>query len=180
VGIFYFSFMLFLEEITDKFSKHLGKFTSFILILMMINVAFDALNRYVMNTNYVSLQEMEWHLFSVVILLGLSYALNTEGHVRVDIFYTNFKEKTKAMVNMVGVIVFILPLALLVAFGSFGFVEESYNFMEKSGSAGGLPYRFIIKSLIPISFFILIFTSVGYFARNYNQWKKISNKEEGS
>jgi len=85
--------MLFLEEITDKFSKHLGKFTSFILILMMINVAFDALNRYVMNTNYVSLQEMEWHLFSAVILLGLSYALNTEGHVRVDIFYTNFKEK---------------------------------------------------------------------------------------
>ena len=65
-----------------------------------------------------------------------------------------------------------------MSFGSFGFVQESFDFMEQSGDPGGLPYRFIIKSLIPISFFILIFTSIGYFARYYNIYKRLSTHKE--
>lgn len=170
--------MYFLERTVDRFSKHLGTFIAFILLLLMFNVAYDALSRYLFNTNSVALQELEWHLFSALILLGLSYALNSESHVRVDIIYTNFSLKTKALVNMFGVVVFILPLALLVLVGSLGFVQESYDFMEKSGDPGGLPYRFVIKSLIPLSFFILIVTSVGYFARYFNLYKSLSNSKE--
>jgi TRAP-type mannitol/chloroaromatic compound transport system permease small subunit len=167
--------MQWIESFCDTFAKYLGVIISFLLILMMVNVAFDTLNRYLMNSNSVALQEMEWHLFSVIILLGTSYALSEEGHVRVDIFYTNFSAKKKAIINMIGVITFMLPLSLLVAFGSLGFVEEAYIFMEQSGDPGGLPYRFIIKGLIPTSFFILIFMSVGYFARNYNLLKRLNS-----
>ena len=120
--------MQWIESFCDKFAKYIGVIISFLLILMMINVAFDALNRYIMNSNSVALQEMEWHLFSVIILLGLSYSLNEEGHVRVDILYTGFSEKKKAIVNMIGVILFILPLSLLVAYGSINFVEKSFIF----------------------------------------------------
>jgi TRAP-type mannitol/chloroaromatic compound transport system permease small subunit len=111
----------------------------------------------------------------VIILLGTSYALSEEGHVRVDIFYTNFSAKKKAIINMIGVVTFLLPLSLLVAFGSLGFVKEAYVFMEQSGDPGGLHYRFIIKGLIPTSFFILIFMSFGYFARNYNLLKRLNS-----
>ena len=111
-----------IESFCDKFAKYIGVIISFLLILMMINVAFDALNRYIMNSNSVALQEMEWHLFSVIILLGLSYSLSEEGHVRVDILYTGFSEKKKAIVNMTGVILFILPLSLLIAYVSINFV----------------------------------------------------------
>ncbi|MBC8513194.1 MAG: TRAP transporter small permease subunit [Candidatus Thioglobus sp.] len=166
--------MQWIESFCDKFAKILGVVISFLLILMMINVTFDTLNRYLMNTNYVFLQEMEWHLFSIIILLGLSYALNEEGHVRVDILYTRFSQKKKAIVNMIGVVIFILPLSLLIAFGSLGFVEKSFIFMEQSGDPGGLPYRFIIKALIPTSFFVLIIMSTGYFARNYNLLKRLN------
>jgi TRAP-type mannitol/chloroaromatic compound transport system permease small subunit len=114
----------------------------------------------------------------VIILLGLSYTLNEEGHVRVDILYANFSAKKQAIINMVGVITFVLPLSLLVAFGSLGFVEEAYIFMEQSGDPGGLPYRFIIKGLIPTAFFILIFMSAGYFARNYNHLKRLNSRPE--
>ena len=169
------NFMQWIESFCDTLAKYLGVIISFLLILMMVNVAFDTLNRYLMNSNSVALQEMEWHLFSVIILLGTSYALSEEGHVRVDIFYTNFSAKKKAIINMIGVITFVLPLSLLVAFGSLGFVEEAYIFMEQSGDPGGLPYRFIIKGLIPTSFFILIFMSVGYFARNYNLLKRLNS-----
>ena len=120
-----------IESFCDKFAKYIGVIISFLLILMMINVAFDALNRYIMNSNSVALQEMEWHLFSVIILLGLSYSLSEEGHVRVDILYTGFSEKKKAIVNMTGVILFILPLSLLIAYGSINFVENSFIFMEQ-------------------------------------------------
>jgi TRAP-type mannitol/chloroaromatic compound transport system permease small subunit len=167
--------MQWIETFCDKFAKYIGIFISFLLIVMMINVAFDTLNRYIMNTNSVALQEMEWHLFSIIILLGLSYSLNEEGHVRVDILYSGFSEKKKAIVNMVGVILFILPLSLLVAFGSLGFVEKSFIFMEQSGDPGGLPYRFIIKGLIPTSFVILIIMSIGYFARNYNLLTRLNS-----
>ena len=170
--------MQWIESVCNKFSKYLGIFISFLLIIMMINVAFDALNRYLLNSNSVALQEMEWHLFSVIILLGLSYTLNEEGHVRVDILYANFSAKKQAIINMVGVITFVLPLSLLVAFGSLGFVEEAYIFMEQSGDPGGLPYRFIIKGLIPTAFFILIFMSAGYFARNYNHLKRLNSRPE--
>ena len=167
-----------IESFCDKFAKHIGVIISFLLILMMINVAFDALNRYIMNSNSVALQEMEWHLFSVIILLGLSYSLNEEGHVRVDILYTGFSEKKKAIVNMTGVILFILPLSLLIAYGSINFVEKSFIFMEQSGVTGGLPFRFIIKGLIPTSFVILIVMSIGYFARNYNLLKKLNSSSD--
>ena len=167
-----------IESFCDKFAKYIGVIISFLLILMMINVAFDALNRYIMNSNSVALQEMEWHLFSVIILLGLSYSLSEEGHVRVDILYTGFSEKKKAIVNMTGVILFILPLSLLIAYGSINFVEKSFIFMEQSGDPGGLPFRFIIKGLIPTSFVILIVMSIGYFARNYNLLKKLNSSSD--
>ena len=170
--------MQWIESVCNKFSKYLGIFIAFLLIIMMINVAFDALNRYLLNSNSVALQEMEWHLFSVIILLGLSYTLSEEGHVRVDILYANFSAKKQAIINMVGVVTFVLPLSLLVAFGSLGFVKEAYIFMEQSGDPGGLPYRFIIKGLIPTAFFILIFMSAGYFARNYNHLKRLNSRSE--
>ena len=170
--------MQWIESFCDKFAKYIGVIISFLLILMMINVAFDALNRYIMNSNSVALQEMEWHLFSVIILLGLSYSLNKEGHVRVDILYAGFSEKKKAIVNMIGVILFILPLSLLIAYGSINFVEKSSTFMEQSGDPGGLPFRFIIKGLIPTSFVILIVMSIGYFARNYNLLKKLNSSSD--
>ena len=167
--------MQWIETFCDKFAKYIGIFISFLLIVMMINVAFDTLNRYIMNTNSVALQEMEWHLFSIIILLGLSYSLSEEGHVRVDILYSGFSEKKKAIVNMTGVVLFILPLSLLIAYGSINFVEKSFMFMEQSADPGGLPYRFIVKGLIPTSFVILIIMSIGYFARNYNLLKRLNS-----
>ena len=170
--------MLWIELFCDKCAKYIGVIISFLLILMMINVAFDALNRYIMNSNSVALQEMEWHLFSVIILLGLSYTLSEEAHVRVDILYAGVSKKKKAIVNMIGVILFVLPLSLLIAYGSLGFVEKSFVFMEQSGDPGGLPYRYIIKALIPTSFVILIIMSIGYFARNYNLLKRLNSGSE--
>lgn len=161
---------------TEKLAKFLGWLTAIVLMLMMFNVSYDTISRYLFNTNSVALQELEWHLFSVIILLGLSYSLNEDAHVRVDVLYARWSEKTQLIIDMVGVILFIVPLSLLILYGSFDFVIESYELMEQSGDPGGLPYRFIIKGLIPLAFLMLIISALGFFARNLLRLKQLSKE----
>ena len=145
---------------------------------MVVVVFVDVLMRYLLNMSFVFTQEMEWHLFSVIILLGISYTLKEDGHVRVDLIYDRLTDKKKAMINMVGVVTFILPIALLVGLSSIGNAHEAYLSMEQSGDPGGLPYRWIVKALIPLSFLLLLITSIGYFIKNLNIYKGLHPSDD--
>ena len=170
--------LLKLEKGFDKFADAIGYFTAFVLVLMILNVTYDVVMRYFFNTGSIAMQEMEWHLFSVVILLGISYTLKEDGHVRVDLIYDRLTEKKKAKINMVGVTLFILPVALLIGVESIPYVLESLASNEQSGDPGGLPYRWIVKSLIPLSFFLLIITTIGFFIKNLNIYKGLHGSTE--
>lgn len=161
-----------IEGFYDRINKVAGKVLSVVLLLMTLNVCFDVIMRYFFHNSSVGMQEMEWHLFSIVILFGISVALLEEGHVRVDFLYDRYPARAKAMINILGTIFFLLPLALLVLFGSIEFVRDAYEIGEISEDPGGLPYRWVIKSMIPLSFICLIFASVGYVVKNINLYKK--------
>ncbi|MAD41515.1 MAG: C4-dicarboxylate ABC transporter permease [Arcobacter sp.] len=163
--------MLKLEKFFDKFANIIGYITAIAMVLMIMNVFYDVVMRYFFRSGSIAMQEMEWHLFSVIILLGISYTLKEDGHVRVDLIYDTLKDKKKAMINMIGVILFILPISLLIGTGSIDYVIESYQSAEQSGDPGGLTNRWLVKSLIPISFFLLIITSIGFFIKNLNVYK---------
>jgi len=163
--------LLKIETIIESIVDIVGKVTSILLLLMIFNVFTDVIMRYFFRNSSVGMQEMEWHLFSIVILFGVSVALKDEGHVRVDFIYEKFSVRKKAMINILGTIFFLLPLALLVASGSAGFVMDSYNINEISEDPGGLTHRWIIKSMIPLSFLFLIFSSVGYVVKNINIYR---------
>jgi TRAP-type mannitol/chloroaromatic compound transport system permease small subunit len=170
--------LLKLERGFDKFANAIGYFTAFVMVLMILNVTYDVIMRYFFNTGSIAMQEMEWHLFSVVILLGISYTLKEDGHVRVDLIYDTLTSKKKAKINMVGVVLFILPISLLIGIESIPYVMESFASNEQSGDPGGLPYRWIVKSLIPLSFFLLIITSIGFFIKNLNIYKGLHESDE--
>ena len=135
---------------------------------MTLNVFYDVGMRYIFRNSSVGMQEMEWHLFSIVILFGMSVALLDEGHVRVDFLYDRFSPRTKARINIVGTLFFLLPLALLVFFGSFGFVRDAWEIGEISEDPGGLPFRWLIKGMIPLAFGVLILAAFGYVVKNIN------------
>ena len=164
-----------LERFFDQVSRYLGKGLSLVLLLMTLNVFYDVLMRYTFHNSSVGMQEMEWHLFSVVILFGMSVALLEEGHVRVDFLYDRYKPKNKAIINIVGTLFFLLPLALLVFFGSFGFVKDAWEIGEISEDPGGLPYRWLIKGMIPVAFGVLIFCALGYTVKNINLYRLHKN-----
>ncbi len=138
-----------------------GWLASVALILMVLNVFYDVLARYAFNDVSIAMQEMEWHLFSVSFMLGIAYALRTDGHVRVDVFYDRWGDKAKAWVNLVGALIFVVPFALLIAYYGYGYAMEAYNLGEGSADPGGLPHRWIIKSLIPISAIFIATSGLG-------------------
>ena len=158
-----------LEKAFERVKRILGRVLSLLLILMVFNVFYDVIMRYFFHNSAVAMQELEWHLFSVIILFGISVALLDEGHVRVDFLYDRFSERTKALINITGTLCFLVPLALLVFFGSLEFVWDAYEIKEISEDPGGLHYRWLIKGMIPLSFLLLIVFSFGYTIQNINR-----------
>lgn len=144
-------FIIKLDEGLAWLSKICGWIACVAMILMAANVFYDVVARYAFNEVSIAMQEMEWHLYSVVFLLGIPYALRTDGHVRVDVLYTNWSDKTKAWVNLVGAIIFVIPFACLIGIYGYSFAVDSYNMGEGSGDPGGLPHRWVIKALIPFA-----------------------------
>ncbi len=162
-----------IERLFDRFSDVLGHVTAGIMMLMLLNVFYDVIMRYLFKSGSIAMQEMEWHLFSIVLLIGISYALFKDGHVRVDLIYDGLATKKKAIINIVGSIVFLIPFSLLIAVGSIDFVLEAFNTHEISGDPGGLTHRWIIKALVPTSFFLLVFSTVGVIIKNINLYKGV-------
>jgi TRAP-type mannitol/chloroaromatic compound transport system permease small subunit len=159
---------LFISKTVDI----VGKIISFLLFLMVLNVSYDVMMRYLFHNSSVGMQEMEWHLFAVIFLFGIGIALKEEGHVRVDFLFDTFSARKKAIVNIIGTLLFLLPFALLILTGSLEFVNDAYITQEISEDPGGLHYRWLIKGMIPLSFMFLSFSAVGYILQNIRLYKE--------
>jgi len=163
--------LLKIQRIIDRFSDVTGWIAAAMMLLMLVNVFYDAIMRYFFRTGSIALQEMEWHIFAVVFLFGISYALKEEGHVRVDVLYDGFNPKFKAIVNIAGTLIFLIPLSVLIVEGSVWFVHEAYTMGEISGDPGGLTHRYLIKAVIPVAFVFLIISAVGFLIRNIRVYR---------
>jgi len=160
--------MVKLEKFLNTIIDYIGKFIAVVLIFMTFNVLFDVVMRYFFHNSSVAMQELEWHLFSVVFLFGIGYAIKEDAHVRVDFLYDKFSAKTKAYIDIFGTIFFLIPFALLIIYGSYEFVMDSYTLNEISEDPGGLTHRWLIKAMIPASFIFLIFSALVNILKNIN------------
>jgi len=157
----------------DKSIKYLGYFTACILALLVLLVVYDATARYLFSTGSIALQELEWHLLDVIILFGIAYTLKENAHVRVDKFYASYSKKTKAMLNVISSLFFILPFSALIIYLGVDFVALSFAQNEASSNPGGLEYRFLVKSLLPLSFVFLALVALKDVKTNYLRWKSL-------
>lgn len=153
--------------------KWTGYVAAAALGFLVLLVVYDALMRYLLQSGSIALQELEWHLFDIVIMLGIAYTLQRASHVRVDIFYDRYSDKTRHIINIVGALFFILPFSLLIIYVGFDFVMLSFGQMEASSDPGGLPYRFIVKSLMPLAFLLLIVQSINEVYKEFIHLKAL-------
>ncbi len=144
-----------LDTLFNTITRLCGMLAATAIILLLVNVFYDVVMRYGFNDVSIGMQELEWHLFSCVFLLGIPYAIQQNAHVRVDIFYDRWQDQTKAWINLLGTLILILPFITLVTYYSVDFAYESYEMGENSGDPGGLPHRWLIKGLIPASFILI-------------------------
>lgn len=160
--------LLRVEQWFNRFSSIIGNISAVLLLLLLFNVFFDVIMRYLFNDVSIGMQELEWHLYATIFLLGISYTLKENGHVRVDVIYDRLSAKKKAVIDILGTLIFLLPFCLLITYYGIGFAKEAYDINEGSGDPGGLPYRWVIKSMIPVSFIFVIISSIGFMLRALN------------
>ena len=157
--------------VLKKIISKTGKISSWFSLALVLLISTDVLLRYVFNFSTAALYEMEWHLFAIIFLLASPYTLQQNKHVRVDVFYNNFSKRKKNIVDLIGNIIFLIPFSFIIFYTSLPFVADSYSILESSPDPGGLPYRFIIKSIIPIAFFLLMIQGILNAIKNYNNIK---------
>jgi len=150
----------------DSLIEFFGKISSVLVLILSLLVVYDALSRYLFHEGSVALQELEWHIFDVVFLVGLSYALKSDEHVRVDIFYSHFSPKTKAVVNLISMLFLVIPFSLMVIYTSSNFIYLSFLQNEISSDPGGLKYRYIIKGFIAFGFILLCLQAFSEMVKN--------------
>jgi TRAP-type mannitol/chloroaromatic compound transport system permease small subunit len=144
----------------DTMNDWVGRGVAWTTLLLVLVTFVDVVMRYFFNMSYVFTQELEWHVFAFIFLMGAGYTLKNDGHVRVEVFYGKLPPKGRAWINLVGVVFFLIPSCLLFIKTSIPFVLESYHIMEGSPDPGGIPYRFILKSCIPVGYTLLLLQGI--------------------
>ena len=139
----------------DTINEWIGRGVAWVTLALVVVIFIDVVMRYLFNTSFVFTQELEWHLFAFIFLIGAGYTLLHDGHVRVDIIYQRLGLKGQAWINLLGVIFFLIPGCLMVMTTSWKFVVNSFMIMEGSPDPGGIPLRFIVKGCIPAGFLLL-------------------------
>ena len=166
------------ERAFNRFSDLIGTFSAILLLLLVANVFYDVIMRYLLNDISIGMQELEWHLYSMIFLFGVAYTLRADGHVRVDFIYERLSQKRRALIDIVGTVVLLWPFCFLVAAYGIGFAYEAYNINEMSGDPGGLPFRWLIKAMISLSFICVMISSLGFMLRSFNAYRGLRTADE--
>lgn len=154
-------------NVIDSTIEKTGQWISYLSLGLVILIAVDVILRYVFNWSSSANQEMEWHLFATLFLLGSAFTLKHDKHVRVDVFYARFNPLQKAWINFIGTLVFLIPFCLVIFITSIPFASDAYSIGEASAEPGGLPHRFMIKSMIPASALLLFLQAISTGLTNF-------------
>ncbi|MEM7361274.1 MAG: TRAP transporter small permease subunit [Pseudomonadota bacterium] len=173
-----------IEQKLDRLMDLLGNLAAAMLIALVLIMAYNVIGRYAFRASSIGLEELSWHLYAAIFLLGIPFALRTESHVRVDLLYEKFQPKTQALIDLVGCVIFLLPFCAVVIWGGWNFTAAAYQLGnqpdsiasffnqlvstgigERSQDPGGLLNRWIIKGVIPLSFLFLLLASISFFIR---------------
>lgn len=148
------SLLLKLSQLIDALIERVGKAAFWLILLMTIISAGNAVVRFIFDYSSNGLLEIQWYLFAAVFLLCSPYALQKNEHVRIDVLSSRFGPRGLAVIDIIGTLFFLLPMVVLVLWLSIPIVYESYHISEMSANAGGL-IRWPVKILLPIGFTLL-------------------------
>ena len=127
--------------------------------------------RYLFRSGSIGIQELEWHLFSIIFLIGAAYTLKHDEHVRLDILYRSnlLTDKHRAWIDAFGTLFILIPFCLLIIISAWPFISQAYIHNEASPDPGGLPARWLIKSMIPAGFCLILIQGIAEAIKKLTQ-----------
>ena len=158
----------------DRISSATGRAASWLTLLMVVGTFVIVLLRYALDSGVVWLQEAVTWMHAMVFMLGAAYTLQRDEHVRVDIFYREMNRQKQALVNLFGIVLFVVPVCLFFVLESYEYVQISWSIREVSRDSGGLPYPFIpiLKSLLIVMPITVLLQSVSLTLHSIVQLRK--------
>jgi TRAP-type mannitol/chloroaromatic compound transport system permease small subunit len=151
-----------LSNAIDGLIQRIGELASWLWLVLLAIIIINVALRYLLGQGYILFEELQWHLYGAAWLLALAFVFKNDAHVRIDVLAANLRARTRAWIELLGLLFLLLPFALFVVIEAVPFVMTAYQLHEISPSPGGLSHRWIIKAFIPLSFGLLVLTA---FAR---------------
>jgi TRAP-type mannitol/chloroaromatic compound transport system permease small subunit len=139
----------------DSAIRKLGHLIAWTYVALMLVIILQVILRKGFANGQIMLEELQWHLYAIGVMFGLAYAQVNDAHVRVDILYGSMRIKNKRIVDILGILFLVLPFITVIFVHSLDFVAASWRINESSQSPSGLPWRWAIKGVMPVSFGLL-------------------------
>ena len=152
--------LLAVSRAIDRLNEGFGRIAAWLVLIACLISAGNATSRYLLDLSSNAWLELQWYLFFAMVLFGAPYVLNINEHVRVDIFYGRAQPRTKAWIDLLGLVFFLMPMVVAMMIMSWPFFVESYLHGEMSSNAGGL-LRWPVKFIVPIGFGLLALQGLG-------------------
>jgi len=149
-------FIAKISFIIDAYMDRLGALVSWLTTILMVLICVDVIMRYFFSVTQTWVLELEWHLFAIIFLVGASYALLHDKHVRVDVFFEKLTKDRQRLINTLGILIFLIPWSIIVIVKGIDYTMNSWWFKEGSSQPNGLPARYVIKAFIPLGFLLLV------------------------
>jgi TRAP-type mannitol/chloroaromatic compound transport system permease small subunit len=154
--------------LSDAIDALVGAFhyvINWIWVVLVLLIVVNVVLRYLIGTSMIWMEELQWHLYALGWMIGLAYALKLDGHVRVDVLADRFAPRTRAWIELAGLLLLVLPLCYIMLTYGWPFVLRSWQLNEVSAAPGGLPARWIIKSVILLAFGLLALAALSRVLR---------------
>jgi len=164
-----------LSRLIDGWLIRIGKTLSWIWLILLGVIMLNVVMRYLFSEGRIELEELQWHLYSVGFLVGMSYAYQADAHVRVDVLHERLRPRLKAWIELYGTLLLLIPFIVLVVGYGIPFMSSSFAVSEVSSSPGGLPYRWLIKGALPFGFALL---ALAVLARLSRVWSFLFLQED--
>lgn len=164
-----------LSRVVDGWMIRIGKAVSWIWLILLGVIMLNVVMRYLFSEGRIELEELQWHLYSIGFLFGMSYAYQADAHVRVDILHERLRPRLKAWIELYGTLLLLVPFILLIVIFGIPFVTSSFAVNEVSSSPGGLPNRWLIKAALPFGFGLL---ALAVLARLSRVWSFLFLQED--
>ena len=153
------------SQFIDGFIRYIGKVTCWLNSILVINILIQVILRYALGEGKIWLEELQWHFYGICLMLAIPYCIVDDAHVRLDILHRNFSIRKKEFVEFFGTIFLILPLIIVLFLHGLDFVESAIRVNETSPHPLGLPWRWFIKSFIPMGMFLIVLASFSRMVR---------------